>query len=106
MNISTLCDKIELQSPVKEKVFAFAEGFDFQKIDELQKEYFSYANMKTALNQVREFLSEDTNGIKILSCMLKACVDTYNVYQAKGISDEIYFATMKCFTRFINELTK
>ena len=34
MNISTLCNKIELQSPVKEKVFAFAEGFDFQKIDE------------------------------------------------------------------------
>ena len=27
MNISTLCDKIELQSPVKEKVFAFAEGY-------------------------------------------------------------------------------
>lgn len=106
MNISTLCDKIELQSPVKEKVFAFAEGFDFQKIDELQKDYFSYANMKTALNQVRDLLSEDLDGIKILSCMLKACVDTYDIYQAKGISDDIYFATMKCFTRFINETHK
>lgn len=106
MNISTLCDKIELQSPVKEKVFAFAEGFDFQKIDELQKDYFSYANMKTALNQVRDLLSEDSDGIKILTCMLKACVDTYDIYQAKGISDDIYFATMKCFTRFINETHK
>ena len=106
MNITTLCDKIELQSCVKEKVSSFTENFDFQKIDELQKNYFSFANMKTALNQVRELLTEDTNGIKILSCMLKESLYTYKVYQEKKIPDEIFFATMKCFTRFINETYK
>lgn len=88
MNITTLCDKIELQSCVKEKVLSFTENFDFQKIDELQKNYFSFANMKTALNQVRELLAEDTNGIKILSCMLKESLYTYKVYQEKKIPDD------------------
>ena len=36
MNITTLCDKIELQSCVKEKVFSFIENFDFQKIDNIK----------------------------------------------------------------------
>jgi len=38
--------------------------------------------------------------------MLKAAVDAYEVYQEKGISDDVYFATMRCFTRFIGETYK
>ena len=37
MNLETLCDKIELQSCVKEKVLSFTENFDFQKIDEFKR---------------------------------------------------------------------
>ena len=51
-------------------------------------------------------MGDDGEGIKILTCMLKAAAEAYGIYQEKGISDEIYFATMKCFTRFIGETHK
>lgn len=97
MNISTLCDKIELQPQIEERVLSFIEDFDFRTVDELQKGYFIYENMKETLTQTQTTLGEDTDGIKILSCMLKASADAYVVYQKMGIPDEIYFATMKFF---------
>lgn len=106
MNIATLCDKIELQPYIKERVLLFAEEFDFEAVDELQKGYLIYEDMKDALNCTRAVLDEDTDSIKILACMLKESLDTYKAYQDKGISDDIYFATMKCFTRFIDETYK
>ena len=106
MNLSNLCDKIELQPQMKTHVFAFADEFDFQTIDTYQKEYLIYQNMKEARIKIQSMLGEDPDGVKILTCMLKASVDAYEIYQKKGISDEIYFATMKCFTRFIEETYK
>ena len=103
MNIATLCDKINLQPQIKQSVLSFVEKQDFKKIDEVQKDYFIYEKMKEALNKTRELLGEDLDGIKILSCMLKASLNAYEVYKEKGISEEIFIATMKCFTRFIDE---
>ena len=95
MNIATLCDKIELQPQIKQSVLSFVENQDFQKIDEVQKDYFIYDKMKEALNKTRELLGEDLDGIKILSCMLKASLNAYEVYKEKGISEEIFIATKK-----------
>ena len=106
MDIYTLCDKIQLQPAMKQKVLEAYNNIDFKTIDTLQKGYFIYENMKENLDRVRELLGEDGDGIKILTCMLKAAVDAYAVYQEKGISDEVYIATMKCFTRFIDETYK
>ena len=106
MNISTLCDKIELQPYVKKRVLSFVEDFDFRSVDELQKGYLIYKNMNEALTQTQAILDKDTDGIKILYCMLKASLDAYEVYQEKEIPDDIYFATMRCFTRFIDETYK
>ena len=38
--------------------------------------------------------------------MLKASADVYEIYKDKGICDKIYFDTMKCYTRFIDETFK
>ncbi len=106
MDIYTLCQKIELQPSIKKQVFSFVENFDFQIIDELQKGYLDYNRMNEALLETQTLLGDDKDGIKILSCMLKASVAAYKLYQEKGIPDEIFVATMKCFTRFINETYK
>ena len=103
MNISTLCDKINLQSEVKSRVLAFADGFDFTTADKLLKGFLTYQKMAQMLTELQAILGEDKNNIKILACTLKASADAYAVYQAKGISDEIYFDTMKCYPRFIDE---
>lgn len=104
MNLETLCDKIELQQEIKTQVLEFVNNFNFQ--DEIQKGYFIYQNMKDALDKTRSLLGEDLDGIKILSCMLKETLHTYEIYKEKEIPEKIFFDTMKCFTRFINETFK
>ena len=58
------------------------------------------------LAELQTILGEDTDNIKILACMLKASADLYDIYIEMGISDEIYFATMRCYMRFIDETHK
>ena len=53
--------------------------------------------------RLEEKIGEDPEHMKILTCMLKASADACEIYQKKGIEDSIYFATMKCYTRFLEE---
>ncbi len=106
MNISTLCNEIHLHLEIKDKVLAFAEKFDFSVVDKQLKSFLIYPHINQAQVELQTILGEDTDNIKILACMLKASADAYEIYKAKGISDEIYFATMKCYTRFIDETYK
>ncbi len=62
--------------------------------------------MNEAWLELQTILGDDEGNIKILTCMLKASADAYAIYKTKGISDKIYFDTMKCYTRFINETYK
>ncbi len=103
MEIHTLCDKIQLQPKIKSRILEFANDFDFNSVDKQLFAFQIYEKMSEALAELQTILGEDTDNVKILSCMLKASADLYDVYQAKGISDEIYFATMKCYPRFISE---
>lgn len=106
MDISTLCNKINLQPEIKNRVLEFAKTFDFGTVDKQLKDFLSCEKMNDARLELQAILGEDEDNIKILACMLKASADVYEIYKAKGISDEIYFATMKCYPRFINETYK
>lgn len=106
MNILTLCDKINLQPEIKSCVNEFANDFDFSTVTNQLRDFQNYEKMSDALAELQTILGEDTDNIKILACMLKASVDVYDIYREKGISDEIYFATMKCYPRFIDETYK
>lgn len=103
MNISTLCDRINLQSEIKSRVIRFSNGFDFNSVNDQLRGFQNYEKMSEALTELQAILGEDNDNIKILACMLKASADVYEIYKSKGISDEIYFVTMKCYTRFIDE---
>lgn len=103
MEIHMLCDEIQLQPEIKSRVFDFVNAFDFNAVDRQLKSFWDYEKMSEALAELQTILGEDIDNIKILACMLKASADAYEIYREKGISDEIYFATMKCYTRFIDE---
>lgn len=106
MDISALCNAIELHPEMQKRILTFIADFDFKRVDSLQKGYFTYRDMNAALTQTQALLGEDIDGVKILSCMLKAALDAYKIYQEKQIPDAIYFATMKCFSRCIEETYK
>lgn len=106
MDILTLCNKIKLQPQIKTRVFEFAHNFDFNTVDKQLKFFLIYEKMNDARLELQAILGEDEDNIKILTCMLKASADAYEIYKTKGISDKIYFDTMKCYTRFIDETYK
>lgn len=103
MDITILCSKINLQPEIKTRVIACEESFDFKTVDKQLRNFVVYENMGKARTELKEILGEDSDNIKMLTCMLKASVTAYETYKRKGISDEIYFATMKCYSRFIDE---
>lgn len=103
MDISTFCDRINLQPEIKSRVLKFSNEFDFNSVNDQLRGFQNYEKMSESLEKLQSILREDTDNIKILSCMLKASADVYEIYKDKGISDKIYFDTMKCYTRFIDE---
>jgi len=48
-------------------------------------------------------LREDGDHLQMLCCQLECARRAYGAYRAKGIPEEVYTATMKCFSRFIAE---
>ncbi len=106
MDILTLCTHIGLQREVRNRVIDFADTFDFGTVNKQLKEFQIYEKMETARIELQTILADDADNIRILTCMLKASADIYDIYKAKSISDEIYFATMRCYTRFIDETYK
>ncbi|MCI8825226.1 MAG: DUF5596 domain-containing protein [Lachnospiraceae bacterium] len=103
MDVLTLCLQINLQPEIKKCVIDFYDNFNFDIVSKQLKEFLIYEKMKDAQIELQAILGDDVDNIKILTCMLKASADIYDVYKVKGISDNIYFDTMKCYTRFINE---
>ncbi len=106
MDILTLCNKIKLQPEIKTRVLEFANNFGFNTVDKQLKDFLIYEKMNEARLELQTILGEDEGNIKILTCMLKASADAYAIYKTKGISDKIYFDTMKCYPRFIDETYK
>lgn len=103
MDLVTLCNEINLQPEIKSKVFAFQKCFDFRTIEQQLNGFSDYQNIGKAHKELKMILGEDEDCVKILTCMLQASAAAYEVYKQKGICDEIYVATMKCYTRFIDE---
>ena len=106
MDILTLCNKINLGTEIKSRVLEFADNFDFNTVDKQLKDFLIYEKMNDAQLELQTILGKDEDNIKILTCMLKASADAYEIYKTKGISDNVYIDTMKCYTRFINETHK
>lgn len=106
MNILTLCNKIKLQPEIKTRVLEFANNFGFNTVDKQLEDFLIYEKMNEARLELQTILGDDEDNIKILTCMLKASADAYAIYKTKGISDKIYFDTMKCYPRFIDETYK
>lgn len=103
MDILTLCKEIDLQPEIKDRVLDCERRIDFQAVEKQLKDFLVYKNMKDACSGLQEVLGEDQDHMKILTCMLKASADAWEIYGQKGIGREIYFDTMKCYPRFIEE---
>lgn len=103
MNTLQLCENINLQPEMKRRTAEFLDQFDMTEVADLLEKFWDYEKMGDACIELMHRLGHDPGHIKMLACMLYTSAEAYKIYQEKSIDDEIYTATMKCYTRFIDE---
>lgn len=103
MNVQQLCEKISLPSEVRSRLADCFRAVDFGAVDGALRDFLVYEKIPDACAALQEKLGDDEDHMKMLACMLQASANAYAVYQERGVDDGIYVATMKCYTRFLNE---
>lgn len=103
MDLLELCKGIQLQEEITGKVFEIAEHMDFVLLEAQMNQLMDRKTAPKAYADLKEYFHEDEDNLNLLVCNLTCAVRIYEKYQEKNISDEIFFDTMKCFTRFIWE---
>lgn len=104
MTLDELCTKINLQPEMTAKVLGCEKNMTGQSaVREAMALLFVPETWSTGLDLLGSNLGNDPDGSKILCCMLLCGIHTHRLYREKGIDDEIFTATFKCFPRFIEE---
>src|SRR5690554_1003614 len=101
--INDIIKMIDLQEEVKPLVLS---AYDKLNIDDYREYIKGLLDSKTSLEareRLKDALHPDEGNMKILAIMLYALTFTYQKYMEKGISEEIFVATIKCYKRFLNE---
>lgn len=103
MELQQLCEGIGLPEDAYQKMMKEKEALN---LSEMEKQMGRLTEAKTAAEAYRQLencLGRNEEHMKMLACQLVCVCRDYDRYKEKGISDEIYFDTMKCFTRFLGE---
>ena len=98
MTLGTLCEKIGLPGEVAERVIAVPAV-----PDEVLLLLRTEGRWEEGRRALAAWLGEDPDGFGTLAGHLQCAVKTWEIYRERGISEEIYIETMKCFTRFVGE---
>ena len=99
MTIEQLCHAIALPEEVIRIVLETDRTLDVPQRVLLRKK----ETWEKGLEEVEKALGDDPNGFKMLTLMLHTAIECKEDYDARGISQEIYIASMSCFTRFVKE---
>lgn len=103
ITLKELCQSIQLPENISEKVLEIETTMDKDAIQPYLNLLFTPTTWMEGVDQLKDFLKEDVDGLIMLTSMLLAALKSYERYQMLGISDQIYFNTFACFTRFVKE---
>jgi len=99
MTVEQLCHAIGLPEEVIRTVLETHRTLDVPQRVLLRKK----ETWEEGLKEVQKALGEDPRGFKMLTLMLHTAIECREDYDARGISEEVYIASMSCFTRFVKE---
>ena len=102
-SLKEICSRIGLQKEVQDIILNMEKNREFFQKDEEIRKLTETENWQRAREDLKESMGEDPRGLKILYCMLKAAVISWEKYQEQGIEEKVFDDTMKCFTRFVEE---
>lgn len=99
MDMKELCSRIHLPEEVAETVLAYNQTLNIPEITLLRRE----ERWEEGLKAVEAALGDDPKGFRMLTAMLRCALECKKDYDILGIPEEIYFASMGCFRRFVGE---
>lgn len=103
----SICFEISLQPEVTRIVLSeyhqLLQDDFFEQNRETLRRLHQRGTWDDALAVLRECLGPDEHGFRMLAVMLTDMCQTKEAYREKGISEEVYRATMACFARFVGE---
>lgn len=102
MTHQNLYQLLELPAEVVEQLKSYEKKRTFQLSEDLKHRLLSRATWDEAVKELQCLLEEDSCGFKLLFELLNlVCRYSYPKYKEMGISDDIFVATMKFITRFL-----
>lgn len=101
MELQALYTAIALPEQMLPRLEAARGRMDWTRLEPTLSRLMDAQTAATAYGQLQAALGEDDDGM--LCCQLECARRTYDRYLAMGIAPEIYIATMRCFTRFLQE---
>lgn len=101
ITFSELCKLIDLQPEVINKVSEINCLYNHSELSHIWKKLYSPDSWNEGTTQLQSHFAEDTDNMKILTCLLNCAIYTYELYTNKGIPQQIFIDTMKFIPRFI-----
>ena len=103
MDFRSLCGNIDLPEEMRKEAICYYQSGGFDTVRPFVEGLRNMETESNARDKLNRLLDPDPKKAKMLAFMLSCASDLYLWYQEKGISETIFLATMRCFTRFIEE---
>lgn len=103
MTLSELLQRIQMPEAVSGIVLGFESEMKQKEIQQHLRLLLEPGTWQEGLDKAKAMFEEDENGLKMLTLMLIASLESYQNYQKIGLSDEVFEDTFACFTRFVCE---
>lgn len=97
---------IHLQPEMVDEMESVGRKMHPENYDAYLEQMMNRETAEAAYKELDALLVEDQDHSKMLYCQLECARRVFGRYLAKGISQDIYVDTMKCFTRFLEECQK
>lgn len=103
MTFSELCNLIEFPQDVVKRLSDIDDGLSDAERNSYVMRLTDVSEYDEAWRQLKQRLRDDSCGLKMLCVMLNAACVSYKNYRQLNIPDNVFVATMKCFSRFASE---
>lgn len=98
MTLFELCRAIDMPQPVTERL----SGMQRPACDDIVRRLCT-ADYPAAAQQLADRFGSEQHGLVVLAVMLEGALLAHRRYRECSIGDDIFFDTMRCFSRFVRE---
>lgn len=103
MNVTMLCKMIDMPDEVIQKIDGWGAEKYREELDQYWIQIQDASHWNAAQEKIEILFADDRYGLNCLAFMLQISLRSYQEYILKGIPEQIYLATMGCFSRFVKE---